>query len=72
MAPRRQRVVVKTWLIKAIGNSRRSLAFGETITEAWWSRFNFFRIICTPSLFNKETIKCLTKVKIPSKMNGMH
>ena len=41
MAPRRQRVVVRTWLIKAIGNSRRSLAFGETITEAWWSRFNF-------------------------------
>jgi hypothetical protein len=41
MAPRRQRVVVRTWQIKAIGNSKRSLAFGETITEAWWSRFNF-------------------------------
>jgi hypothetical protein len=70
MAPRRQRVVVKTWLEKAIGNSRRSLAFGETITEAWWSRFNFVGTSAHYHWFKGDT-KCLTKVKVQSSRNGM-
>jgi hypothetical protein len=71
MASRRQRVVVKTWLIKAIGNSKRTLAFGETITEAWWSRFNLSEHLQGHHWF-KGDIKCHTKVKIQSSRNGMH
>ena len=51
-----QRAVVKTWLhTSAIGSPKRTLAFGETTTFAWWSRFNFAGALASHSIY-KETI----------------